>query len=96
MRKHLKQVLLYSVCVIVHVHVCACVQVHMGVCVNGLSFDIIWCQQPLIFPTHCQNAEGHNLFGTCNESLETAKVHLYNYAYLLLWLILKSNVGSMY
>jgi len=76
--------------------VCAYIQVHMGVCVNGLSFDIIWdCQLPLIIPTHRQNAEDYNLISTRHESLETAKVHLYNYAYLLLWLIVISDVGSM-
>jgi hypothetical protein len=51
----------------------------MGVGVNGLSFDFIWdCQLPLVIPTHCQNAEDYNLISTRHESLQIAKVHLYN------------------
>ena len=90
------------VCVCVCVCVCACARacVHSasahGVCVNGLNLDIIWvCQLPLIIPTHCQIAEDYNLISTRHESLETAKVRLYKYAYLLLWLIVISAVGSM-
>jgi hypothetical protein len=80
------------VCLFVCLFVCAYVQVHMGVCVNSLSFDIIWdCQLPLIIPTHCQNAEDYIIWSApAMKVLKLLKstcisMHIYCCGWYVIW-----------